>query len=173
MKKLIALSLTAALLAGAAQAKPVTRTSTFDGPKVSSNKTTVTDKRAGTFSSDRATTRKSDGAVSTTARDRQRTDTGVTGSGSHTGFGGKTSSYEYERTRTDDGWTTTGSGTGPNGGDYSYSGNGTRTENGREADRSLSRNGTEVYHRTDSVSRDNGTVTRDTSVTRKARHKKN
>lgn len=171
MNKLIALSLTAVLVAGAAQAKPVTRSSTFDGPKVTSNKTTVTDKEAGTFSSDRASTRKSDGAVATTSRDRQRTDSGVTGSGSHTGYGGKTSSYEYERTRTDGGWTTTGSGTGPNGGDYSYSGNGTRTENGGHADRSLSRNDTEVYHRTDDVSRSNGTVTRDTSVTRKQRRK--
>lgn len=173
MKHWIALSLTAALLAGAAQAKPVTRTSTFDGPKVSSGKTTVRDKQAGTLSSDRVSTRKSDGAVATSSRDRQRTDTGVTGSGSRTGYSGNSSSYEYERIRTDDGWTTSGSGTGPQGGDYSYEGTGTRTENGREADRSLSRNGTEVYHRTDSVQRDNGSVSRDTSVTRKQRRHKN
>lgn len=172
MKNIVLISLSAALLAGTAHAEPKTRTSTFDGPKVSSSKTSVADKQAGTFSSDRETIRKKDGAVATTSRDRERTDTGVSGSGSHTGFGGKTSTYEYERTRTDDGWTTSGTATGPNGGDYSYSGNGTRTEDGRQAERSLDRNGAEIYRRTDNVSRSDGSVTRDTQVTRKQRRGK-
>ncbi len=169
MKKLIAFTLSTALLAGIAQAEPQTRTSTFDGPKASGTKTTIHDKAAGTFSSDKIVTRKSDGATATTERDRQRTDTGFTGSGSRTGFNGKTATYHYERTKTDNGWSATGSGTGPNGGEYSYSGSKTRTDNGFTANRSASRNGTEVYNRTDTVSRSDGNVTRDTSVTRRQR----
>ena len=46
MKKLIAITLSATLLAGAAFAEPVTRTSTFDGPKASGTKTTTTDSSA-------------------------------------------------------------------------------------------------------------------------------
>ncbi len=169
MKKLIAFTLTATLLTGTAFAEAQTRTSTFDGPKASGTKTTVRDKDAGTFSSDKIVIRKSDGAVATTSRDRQRTDTGFTSSGTRTGFNGQTSSYDYERTKTENGWTATGSGTGPKGGEYSYSGSKTRTDNGFTANRSASRNGTEVYNRTDTVSRSNGMVTRDTSVTRKQR----
>ena len=90
MKKLIAFTLSAAFLAGIAQAEPATRTSTFDGPKASGTKTTVRNKDAGTFSSDKIVTRKSDGATATSERDRQRTDTGFTSSGSRTGFNGKT-----------------------------------------------------------------------------------
>ena len=148
MKKLIAITLSATLLAGAAFAEPVTRTSTFDGPKASGTKTSVRDKEAGTFSSDKIVTRKSDGATATTERDRQRTDTGFTSSGSRTGFNGKTATYDYERTKTDKGWASSGTGTGPNGGEYSYTGSKTRT---------------------DTVSRSNGNVTRDTSVTRRQR----
>ena len=169
LRAIIDMEIPPAFLAGIAQAEPQTRTSTFDGPNASGSKTSVRDKEAGTFSSDKIVTRKSDGATATTERDRQRTDSGVTGSGSRNGFNGKTATYDYERTKTDNGWTATGSGTGPNGGEYNYTGSKTRAENGFTANRSASRNGNEIYNRTDTVSRSNGNVTRDTSVTRKQR----
>jgi hypothetical protein len=166
MKYLIALPLGALAFVGVAQAEPKTRTTTFDGPNATSTKTTVRDRHAGTFTSDRDITRKSDGATASVNRERQRTENGVSGSGSVTDFKGRSGSYEYDRTRTDNGFTTTGSATDRRGRSYQYDASGQRTENGREASRTVNRDGTQVYNRTDSVSRSGGQVTRNTNVTR-------
>jgi hypothetical protein len=166
MKYLITLPLIAFALAGAVQAEPKTRTSTFDGPNASSTKTTVHDKEAGTFTSDRDITRKSDGATASVNRERQRTENGVSGSGSATGFNGKSASYEYDRTRTDSGFATTGTATDRKGRSYEYDAYGRKTDTGREASRTVNRDGAQIYNRTDNVTHSGGTVSRNTNVTR-------
>ncbi len=106
MKHLIILPLAALALAASASAQ-TSRTTTIEKPKGTATKTVTRDN--GTRTVDATATRNSDGATATRHRERTKTENGVSGSGSQTGFNGKTRSYEYDRTRTEDGWTTTGS----------------------------------------------------------------
>jgi hypothetical protein len=99
MKTHILVSAIIVSVSGAALATPVTRTTTYDGPKVDATRVTVRDKAAGTYSRDTTAIRASDGATATRTYDRTRTDTGVAVSGSATGFAGNTRSFTYERTR--------------------------------------------------------------------------
>jgi len=97
MKATILLASVAALTATAATAEPRTRTKTFDGPNYDASRTVVRDREAGTLSRDTSVTRASDGAVATREFDRVRTGSGVTASGSATGFRGNTRSFERHR----------------------------------------------------------------------------
>jgi hypothetical protein len=120
MTKLLLTGIAAALIAPAALADPVTRTITIDTPKYEGTKTITRDKEEGTLSRDAELTRKGDGAVATREYDRQRTDTGVTASGSTTRFNGDTRSFDYERTRTAHGYDAEGTLTRFNGQSYDY-----------------------------------------------------
>jgi hypothetical protein len=165
MKKHILFSLAVLTASGPALAEPVTRTTTFDGPKVDATR----DKTAGTYSRDTTATRADDGAAATRSYDRTRTDTGVTASGSATGFAGNTRSFDYQRTRTDTGYTASGTATGRNGQTYTMSGQGTRTGTGYMRGQTVTNGaGTTVYDRSVVGSRSGGQVTRDVSVTRAA-----
>lgn len=163
MKYLIALPLAALALTVSANAQTTT-TNTIEKPKGSATRTVTRDD--GNLSVDGTVTRASDGATATWERDRIRTEDGVSGSGSSTGFNGQTRSYEYDRTRTGDGFTTTGSATDRQGRTYEYDAYGRKTETGRENSRTVTRDGEQVYNRTGNVSRVDGQVQRDVSVTR-------
>lgn len=120
MTKYLLAGAAAAILASGALADPVTKTVTIDTPKYEGTKTYTRDKEEGTFSKDAELTRKSDGATATREYDRQRTDTGLTASGSTTRFNGDTRSFDYERTRTANGYDATGTLTRFNGESYDY-----------------------------------------------------
>jgi hypothetical protein len=167
MKAIILTAAVAALAASAAIAEPVTRTTTVDKPNYEGSRVIVRDKAAGTVSRDTEVTRKSDGATATREYDRARTDTGVTASGSATGFNGKTRSFDYERTRTDTGFTANGTATGRNGQTYTGTANRTRTDTGYASNRNVvNGNGATVYNRDAVVDRSGGNVTRSVDVTR-------
>ena len=121
MTKFLLAGIAAILMAPAAAADPVTKTITVDTPRYEGTKTITRDHEAGSLSRDAELTRKSDGAVATRDYDRQRTDTGVTASGSTTRFNGDTRSFDYDRTRTAHGYDATGTVTGFNGNSYDYS----------------------------------------------------
>jgi len=121
MSKYLLAGIVAVLMAPAAAADPVTKTITVDTPRYEGTKTITRDKEAGSLSRDAELTRKSDGAVATREYDRQRTDSGVTASGSTTRFDGDTRSFDYDRTRTAHGYNATGTVTGFNGKTYDYS----------------------------------------------------
>ena len=121
MTKFLLAGIAAVLIAPAAAADPVTKTITVDTPRYEGTKTVTRDKEAGSLSRDAELIRKSDGAVATRDYDRQRTDTGVTASGSTTRFNGDTRSFDYDRTRTAHGYNATGKLTGFNGNSYNYS----------------------------------------------------
>jgi len=121
MTKFLLAGIAAVLIAPAAAADPVTKTITVDTPRYEGTKTITRDQEAGSLSREAELTRKSDGAVATRDYDRQRTDTGVTASGSTTRFNGDTRSFDYDRTRTAHGYNATGTLTGFNGNSYDYS----------------------------------------------------
>ncbi|HXC74546.1 MAG TPA: hypothetical protein VN640_07695 [Sphingomicrobium sp.] len=121
MTKFLLAGIAAVLIAPTAAADPVTKTITVDTPRYEGTKTITRDQEAGSLSRDAELTRKSDGAVATRDYDRQRTDTGVTASGSTTRFNGDTRSFDYDRTRTAHGYNATGTLTGFNGNSYDYS----------------------------------------------------
>ena len=77
MKTSILIATAALAVSGAAVAEPVTRTTTYDGPKVDATRVAVRDKAAGTYNLDATATRASDGATASRAYDRACTDTGV------------------------------------------------------------------------------------------------
>ncbi|UVO54099.1 nucleoside 2-deoxyribosyltransferase [Sphingomonas sp. SUN039] len=169
MKTLILVSIVALAASGAALAEPVTRTTTYDGPKVDATRVTVRDKAAGTYSRDMTAIRASDGAIATRSYDRTRADTGVTASGSATGFNGKTRSFDYERTRTDTGYTASGTATGRGGETYTLAGQGMRTDSGYTRDRTVTNSaGATVFDKNVTATRANGQITRDVSTTRAA-----
>lgn len=116
MKTTISMAIGVAMLAGAASAEPVTRTTTFDGPKVSGSRVVTHDRAAGTHIREVDAVRKSDGAVASRDVTRTRTETGVVASGSAAGFAGRTRGFDYQRTRTDSGYIAQGTATGPRGG---------------------------------------------------------
>ena len=120
MTKLLLTAAAVALFAPAALADPVTKTVTIDTPKYEGTKTYTRDKQEGTFVRDTELTRKSDGATATREYDRQRTETGVTASGSTTRFNGDQRSFDYERTRTAHGYNAEGTLTRFNGQTYDY-----------------------------------------------------
>jgi len=121
MTKFLLAGIAAVLIAPTAAADPVTKTITVDTPRYEGTKTITRDQEAGSLSRDAELIRKSDGAVATRDYDRQRTDTGVTASGSTTRFNGDTRSFDYDRTRTAHGYNATGTLTGFNGNSYNYS----------------------------------------------------
>ena len=169
MKTPILIAIAALATSGAAFAKPVTRTTTYVGPKVDATRVAVRDQAAGTYSRDATATRASDGATASRNSDRTRTDTGVAVSGSATGFAGNTPSYAYERSRTGNGYSASGSATGRNGQTYTLDGQGIRTDTGYTRGKSVtSSTGATLYDRDVIASRSNGQVTRDISVTRTA-----
>jgi hypothetical protein len=169
MKKYILVSIAALAASGAAFAEPVTRTTTYDGPKVDAVRVTVRDRAAGTYSRDTTATRASDGATATRSYDRTHTNGGVTANGTATGFNGKTRSFDYERTRTDSGYTASGTATGRSGQTYTLAGQGTRTDTGYTRNRTVTDGaGATIYDRSVVASRFGGQVTRDVSVTRAA-----
>ncbi len=165
MKYWIALPLLALATTGVANAE-TTKTVTIEKPKGTATKTVTRDKEAGTLVVDASATRASDGATATRHRERARTEDGVSGSGNSTGFDGRTSNYEYDRVRTEDGFTTTGSATDRQGRNYEYDAYGRKTDTGRENSRTITRDGDQVYNRTGNVSRVDGQIKRDVSVTR-------
>lgn len=167
MKTVLIVLTVASLGATAAFAEPRTRTTTFEGPNATGTRTTVRDPAAGTLSRDTSVTRASDGATATRTYDRARTESGVTASGSATGFGGKTRSFDYERTRTDTGFTATGTATGRNGRTYDYSGARTRDgAGGYTANQSVTSGGASLYNRNVVQTRSNGQVNRSVTSTR-------
>lgn len=169
MKTPILISIAALAASGTAFAEPVTRTTTYDGPKVDATRVAVRDQAAGTYSRDATATRASDGATASRNHDRTRTDTGVAVSGSATGFAGNTRSYAYARSRTDNGYSASGTATGRNGQTYTLDGQGVRTDTGYSRGQSVTGStGATLYDRDVVASRSNGQVTRDVSVTRAA-----
>lgn len=169
MKTHILIATAALAASGGAFAEPVTRTTTFDGPKVDATRVAVRDKAAGTYSRDTTATRASDGATASRTYDRTRTDTGVAVSGSATGFAGNTRSFAYERSRTDNGYSATGTAIGRNGETYTLAGQGSRNVTGYTRSQSVTNaSGTALYDRNVVASRTNGQFTRDVSVTRAA-----
>jgi hypothetical protein len=165
MKYLITLPLMALAFAASGNAQ-TTKTVTIEKPKGTATKTVTRDKEAGTLVVDGSATRNSDGATATRHRERTKTEDGVSGSGSQTGFNGKTRSYEYDRTRTDNGFTTTGSATDKQGRAYEYDAYGRKTETGRESERNVTRDGEQVYNRRASVARVDGEVQRNVTTVR-------
>lgn len=129
MRSLFVLASAVLLLPSAAQAQS-TRTTTYDGRNYDATRTVTRDPTTGQLSRDTSVTRASDGATASHSFDRQRTDTGVTRSGSTTNFQGQTRGYDYARTRTDTGYTASGSATRFNGDSYGYSASGRRGPNG-------------------------------------------
>ena len=167
MKTISLIASAAALVATAAAAEPVTKTVTVDRPNYDAARVTARDKDAGTYTRDTDVIRERDGATASRDYRRTRTDSGVSVSGTQTGFAGKTRSFDYDRTRTDSGSTTTGSATGRKGQSYTLSGNRTRTDTGFTANQNVvNGNGQTVYNRDASVSRSGGNVTRSTNVMR-------
>lgn len=145
-----------------------TRTVTIDTPRVEGERTITRDPATGTVARDAELTRKSDGATATRSYDRQRTETGVTASGSSTGFGGRTRSFDYERVRDGNGgFTSNGTVTRRDGETFTGTGSRTRTDDGFTSNRNvLNGAGETVYNRDASVSRSNGQVRRSVDVTR-------
>lgn len=169
MKTYILMSIAVLTVSGAAFAEPVTRTTTYDGPKTDGTRTSVRDKAAGTYSRDTSVTRASDGATATREYDRARTETGVTVSGSATGFAGNTRSFDYDRTRTDTDYTASGTATGRGGQSYTLAGQGTKTDTGYTRDRTITNgSGTTVSDRSVVATRANGQVSRTVSTSRAA-----
>jgi hypothetical protein len=167
MKTLLLIASAAALAATTAFAEPTTRVVTVDGPKFDGVRTTIRDKEAGTLTRETDIIRARDGATASRDYSRTRTDSGVSVSGSQTGFAGKTRSYDYDRTRTETGSVTTGTATGRRGQTHDLSGNRTKTDNGFTANQTIvNANGRTVYNRDAVVTRSNGNVTRSVDVTR-------
>ncbi len=167
MKTILLIASAAALAPTAAAAEPVTKTVTVDRPNYDATRVIVRVKDAGTYTRDTDVVRQRDGATASRVYSRTRTDSGVSVSGTQTGFTGKTRSFGYDRTRTDSGSTTTGSATGRKGPSYALSGNRVRTDAGFTANQNaVNGDGQIVYNRDASVSRSGGNVTRSTNVTR-------
>lgn len=82
-----------------ALAEPVTRTVTIDTPRYEGSRTTTRDRDAGTLVRDTNLTRREDGAVASRHFERRRSEEGVSGSGTATGFNGGTRSFEFSRPR--------------------------------------------------------------------------
>lgn len=142
-------------------------TGTIDTPAYSGSRTVTRDPAAGTLSRDTELMRKSDGAVATSSFDRQKTGTGVTASGSQTGFGGNTRSFDYARERTGNGVTATGTAIGRGGQTYNYDAARTRTADGYTNSRTVTNGaGETLYSRSATGSRAGGQITRDVSTTR-------
>lgn len=166
MKKIVFLAL-GATACSAAVAEPVTRTTTYDGPKYEGIRMVTRDAGAGTVTRDVDATRKSDGATASRDYSRTRTDMGVAASGSATGFGGKTRSFDYARTRTDNGYVARGMATGRNGQSYALSAQGTRTDGGYTRDKTITNGaGATLYDRSVVATRENGLVSRSVNTTR-------
>lgn len=117
-------------LPAAALAEPRTRTVIIDSPRFEGSRTATRDREAGTLSRDAEITRRSDGATRTREYERQRTDSGVTASGSTTRFNGNTRSFDYSRQRTANGYRAEGNVTRFNGQTYEYSAAGRLTPSG-------------------------------------------
>ncbi len=159
--------LTLAALASAApvQAEPQTRTQTFTGPNVTSERTTTIDREAGTFDRSRETTHLNSGKTKSRNVSRTRTETGRTIEGSRTTFNGKTRTLSGERTRTENGSTFSGTTTGAAGRTHQLQG--TRSRNNGEFNASqtvTNANGRVVRQRDVTASRSNGQRSRTVSV---------
>lgn len=168
MKTSFLILVTTGLCATAAFAEPQTRTATYEGPNATGTRVTVRDPAAGTYAHDTNVTRISDGATASRSVDRARTDTGVTASGTSTGFGGRTRSFDYERTRTDTGFTATGSATGVNGRTYDYAADRTRTGNGYVVNQTVTSGGRTLFDRNVVATRGNGQLDRTVTTSRAA-----
>jgi hypothetical protein len=168
--RILSLAVVAATaLCGTAMAEPITRTTTFDGPKYEGTRVVTRDADTRTTTRETDATRKSDGATASRDYSRTRTDTGVAASGSSTGFGGRSSGFDYQRTRTDGGYVESGTATGRAGRDWTLSGSGTRTDIGYTRNRAIANgSGETVYNRDVSQTRANGQVSRSVDVSRKA-----
>lgn len=167
MHKLVLATLAAGLVAGVASAQPVTRTRTTDGPNLSGSSTVSVDRAAGTAQRQGELVRKSDGAVASREVNRQRTETGMTASGTATNFQGQTRSWDYQRDRTADGYVASGSATGFNGQSYGYAAQGTRADGGFSRSQTVTDgSGAVVADRNVRVNRADGQVSRQTSGSR-------
>ncbi|MEP6785718.1 MAG: hypothetical protein ABI898_08245 [Sphingomonadales bacterium] len=167
MKKFAYLALGATILASAATAEPVTRTTTYDGSKYEGTRVVTRDSATGTVTRDSDSTRKSDGATASRDYTRTRADGSVTAAGSETGFAGKTRSFDYARTRTDTGYTASGTATGRNGQTYALSGQGARTDTGYTRDKTITNgSGKTLYDRSVVATRADGQVSRNVETTR-------
>lgn len=166
--KTLFIAIGAVALTTAPSLAQTTRTTTIDTPRVEGSRTVTRDRAAGTVARDAELARKSDGATASRTYDRQRTETGVTASGSSTGFAGRTRSFDYERTRDGKGgFTSSGTATTRNGETFTGTGMRTRTEDGFDSNRNVVNGaGETVYNRDASVSRSNGQVSRSVDVTR-------
>lgn len=144
-----------------------TKTTVVDTPQYNGSRTVTIDREAGTVARDASVTRKSDGALATSEYDRARTETGVTASGSQTGFGGKTRSFDYTRDRTDTGSVATGTVTRGNGETLTYNGTRTRGDGSFAAEQSVTgSDGASLYNRQVTASRADGQVSRSATTTR-------
>ncbi|MBB5685555.1 hypothetical protein [Sphingobium boeckii] len=168
MKTLLIIPALVMLTATPALAAPTTRTMTVDKPNFEGSKTVTRDPETRTVARDTEVTRKSDGATATRSYDRAPTESGMSASGSATGFNGKTRSFEVDRSRTDTGYVASGTATGGNGGTYALSASRDRTETGYVSNRNVTNGaGETVYNKDKSVSRANGQLSRSVDVTRK------
>lgn len=168
MKILFAIPALVALTTAPAFAQQ-TRSKTVDGPNYSGTQTITVDPTTKTYAKDGTLTRKSDGAVATRQVDAQRTDAGITASGSSTGFNGKTSSFNYDRVRSDNGSSATGTFTGRNGGAYAYNGNVARNGDGTGYTASqgvTGPGGTSLYNRNVTATRDASGINRSVTTSR-------
>ncbi|MEE9434568.1 MAG: hypothetical protein V3V15_10060 [Sphingorhabdus sp.] len=164
MKKIIYIPLAAMLIAGPALAER-SKTVTVDNDRISGSKTVTRDGK-GNVSIDGELTRKSDGATATHRYDRERTENGWTASGEQTGFKGRSRGFDYQRERTENGFEASGSAHNRRGDEFGYTAYAARGENSRERGRNVTRNGEVVYDRLDTVSRENGQIVRNRTVTR-------
>lgn len=169
MKTSILIATAALAVSGAAVAEPVTRTTTYDGPKVDATRVAVRNEASGTYSRDATATRASDGATASRAYDRARTDTGVAVSQSATGFVGNTRSYAYERGRTDNGDATSGTAIGRNSETYTLAGQAIRTNTGSTRSQSVTNeSGATFYDRNVVALQSDVQFNRNVSLTRAA-----
>ena len=96
----------------------VDKSTTFTSPKgkVSTRESTRSkDSETGTVTG-ASSTNLANGKTASSSFTSEKTDTGRTTTGEHTGFNGKTSTYDSTRTNTDNGFTRDVTKTGPNGG---------------------------------------------------------
>ena len=88
---------------GAAVAEPVTRSTSYDGPKVDATRVAVRNEASGAYNRNTTAIRASEGATASRTYDRAYTDTGLAVSASATGVAGNTRSHAYERSGMDTG----------------------------------------------------------------------
>ncbi|MGB5484003.1 hypothetical protein [Parasphingorhabdus sp.] len=165
MKNFVILSLTAMLVASPALAER-SKTVTVDNEKVSGTKTVTRDGQ-GNVAMAGELTRKQDGATATRDYNRTRTEDGWTASGQQTDFKDRSSGFDYQRSRTETGFEASGTGYNRRGDEFDYSAYGIRGEDSRERGRNVTRNGTVVYDRLDTATRNEaGQIVRNSTVTR-------